>query len=433
MILESAKKAKAVKGEMARLSTERKNQALGAIARNLFERREEIFEANAKDLDAARLLVESSRMPEAVYRRLKLDQAKLDDVLAGVGKVAEMEDPVGRVTLATELDQGLELYRVTCPIGVVGVVFESRPDALVQISTLCLKSGNAVMLKGGSEAEHTNRALFSIIHDSAIESGIPAGAMTLLESREDVAELLRAEEFLDLIIPRGSNALVRFIQENTNIFVLGHAEGVCHVYVDRAADLDKAIEISIDAKVDYPSVCNAMETLLVHREVAGEFLPRVGRELISRGVELRCDRRSMGLVEGAKEAGEEDWATEYCDLMLSIKVVDSLEEAIAHINTYGSRHTDSIITEDESAWEKFFAEVDAAGVFRNASTRFADGYRYGFGAEVGISTGKLHPRGPVGLEGLVTYKYKLTGGGHTATMYSAKGGRKFTHRRIVEE
>ncbi|MEW6211696.1 MAG: glutamate-5-semialdehyde dehydrogenase [Acidobacteriota bacterium] len=429
MIVEIAKRAKAAAGAMARLSAEEKNHALTGIARSLDERREEILAANRKDLDAARAQVESGKMAESLYSRLKLDDSKLDAILSGIEQIARMEDPVGRVTLATELDEGLRLYRVTCPVGVVGVIFESRPDALVQIASLCLKSGNAVLLKGGREAEKSNRALFRIIHASAAERGLPGDAMALLERREDVMALLDAESFVDLIVPRGSNSLVRFIQENTRIPVLGHAEGICHIYIDRAADLTKAVEIILDAKVSYPAACNAVETLLIHSRVAPDFLPRVAEALKKCKVELRCDPRSIELVEGAKEATEVDWATEYCDLILSIKVVDSLEEAIAHINLYGSHHTDAIITEDDEAWEKFFVEVDSAGVYRNASTRFADGYRYGFGAELGISTGKLHPRGPVGLDGLVTYKYKLTGRGHTAAMYS-KGGRRFTHKNV---
>ncbi|HXG64078.1 MAG TPA: glutamate-5-semialdehyde dehydrogenase [Blastocatellia bacterium] len=434
-VIEAAKKAKAASGALARFSTEEKNHALRNIARRLNERAEEILAANRQDLDAARPLVESGRMAESLYRRLKLDEAKLRDMISGIEQVAALADPVGGITLATELDEGLRLYRVNCPIGVVGVIFESRPDALTQIASLCLKSANAVLLKGGREAENSNRVLFATAQSAAVEAGVPAEAMTLLESREDVRALLEAEGYVDLIIPRGSNALVSFVQENTNIPVLGHAEGICHVYVDRAADLEKALEITLDAKAQYPAACNAIETLLVHAAVAREFLPRVIAALQSKGVEVRCDDRAMreyGIVD-VKQATQEDWSTEYSDLILAVKVVDSLEEAIEHINTYGSRHTDAIITEDDSAWERFFAEVDSAGVYLNASTRFADGYRYGFGAEVGISTGKLHPRGPVGLEGLVTYKYKLVGSGQTVAMYSGSNARKFTHRVIDDQ
>jgi glutamate-5-semialdehyde dehydrogenase len=431
-VIEVARRAKTAARKMARLSTEDKDRALQAIARRLAEDQDRILAANRLDLELARPHVEAGRMSEALYHRLELNQTKLAGIINGVNEVRALEDPVGKATLATELDEGLELYRVNCPIGVVGVIFESRPDALVQISSLAIKSGNAVLLKGGSEAENSNRALFSCIRDAATESGIPAGALALLESRSDVEALLGADEFVDLIIPRGSNALVRHIQDNTNIPVLGHAEGICHIYVDRAADLDKALEITIDAKTSYPAVCNAVETVLIHRDVASDFLPRLVDALREKSVEVRCDARAiedLGL-SGVSRASDEDWRTEYCDLILSILVVDSLDQAIDHINTYGSRHTDAIITEDHAAFEQFFAEVDSAGVYLNASTRFADGYRYGFGAEVGISTGKLHPRGPVGLEGLVTYKYKLLGKGHTVTAYTGAGSRKLRHRPL---
>ena len=433
-VIEAAKRAKAASAALARVSTGEKNRALTEVARAVEACAKEIVEANRLDLDAAKPRVETGEMAESLYRRLKLDGRKLRDIVAGIEQVAALEDPVGKVTLATELDEGLRLYRVNCPVGVVGVVFESRPDALAQISALGLKSGNAVLLKGGREAEHSNRALFEVIKRAATGAGLPADAMALLESREDVSEMLKAEGFIDLIIPRGSNALVRYVQENTAIPVLGHAEGICHVYVDRAADLDKAFEIVLDAKLDYPAACNAVETLLVHSRVAREFLPRVVTALQGRGVEVRCDERSRLEFEisDAAVASDEDWRTEYCDLILSVKVVSGIDEAIAHINAYGSHHTDAIITEDAAAFEQFFAEVDSAGVYLNASTRFADGFRYGFGAEVGISTGKLHPRGPVGLEGLVTYKYKLVGSGQTVGMYSGADAKRFAHKPVEE-
>jgi glutamate-5-semialdehyde dehydrogenase len=431
-IIELAKRAKAASSLLARLSAQQKDRALNHIASKIAENTQAILAANCRDLLSAQSLVESGQMAESLWRRLKLDEAKLHEIVVSIRKVAALDDPVGKITYAVELDEGLRLYRVNCPIGVVGIVFESRPDALPQIVSLCLKSSNAVLLKGGSEAEHSNRTLFDIIHSAAVASGIPADAMALVESREDVTALLKAEGYVDLIIPRGSNALVRYVQENTAIPVLGHAEGICHIYVDEAADLKKAIEITIDAKVQYPAACNAVETLLVHSRVASAFLPRVIDELQSRGVEVRLDERSMkeAGISGVAKVTEEDWRTEYCDLILSVKVVDTIDEAIEHINTYGSHHTDSIITENEEAFERFFAAVDSAGVYLNASTRFADGYRYGFGAEVGISTGKLHPRGPVGLEGLVTYKYKLVGAGHTVTIYSGPNARQFTHKLV---
>jgi glutamate-5-semialdehyde dehydrogenase len=431
-VIESARRAKAALGTLAKLSTQQKNQALYQMAQKLAENAQAILDANRRDLEAVQPLVESGQMAESLARRLKLDETKLKEIAASICKVAALDDPVGKITYAIELDQGLRLYRVNCPIGVIGVIFESRPDALAQIASLCLKSSNAVLLKGGREAEHSNRALFDVMHSAALSCGVPAEAMVLLEGREDVTALLKAEGYVDLIIPRGSNALVNYVQKNTLIPVLGHAEGICHIYVDQAADLRKAIEITLDAKVQYPAACNAVETLLVHKQVASDFLPRVIEKLQSRGVEVRLDERSMkeAGISGVKKATEEDWRTEYCDLILAIKVVDTLDEAIEHINTYGSHHTDSIITEDEAAFQRFFAEVDSAGVYLNASTRFADGLRYGFGAEVGISTGKLHPRGPVGLEGLVTYKYKLVGAGHTVTTYSGPNARQFTHKPI---
>lgn len=433
-VIEAAKKAKLASSTLARLATEEKNRALVAVARAVEANAQAIIEANREDLKAAEPLVEKGEMAESLYRRLKLDERKIGDIVAGIEQVALLEDPVGKITLATELDEGLRLYRVNCPVGVVGVVFESRPDALAQISSLCLKSSNAVLLKGGREAERSNRALFAIIQQASAHAGLPGDAMVLLESREDVNEMLKAEGYVDLIIPRGSNALVRFVQQNTTIPVLGHAEGICHIYVDRAADLDKAYEIAMDAKLDYPAACNAVETLLIHSHVAREFLPRIVTALQARGVEVRCDERSRQVFEITYAAGasDEDWKTEYCDLILSVKVVSGMDEAIRHINQYGSHHTDAIITQDTERFEQFFAEVDSAGIYLNASTRFADGFRYGFGAEVGISTGKLHPRGPVGLEGLVTYKYKLLGSGQTVGQYAGPDARRFSHKPIEE-
>jgi len=428
-VIDLARRAKTAARRIAHLSTDDKNQALQVIADLLAGQQDQILAANRRDLQAARTLVQSGRMTEALYHRLELDNKKFAGIIAGVKQIQALADPVGRTTLENEIAQNLRLYRVTCPIGVIAVIFESRPDALVQISALALKSGNAVLLKGGSEAENSNRALFDCIHRAAVSAGMPADAMSLLESRSDVEALLGASGLVDLIIPRGSNSLVRYIQENTTIPVLGHAEGICHIYVDRSADLEQVLEIIIDAKTSYPSVCNAVETVLIHSDVAASFLPRLVNALQVRGVEVRCDERGVndfGLT-GVSSATDADWRTEYCDLILSIRVVDSIDQAIDHINTYGSHHTDAIITREDAAFDQFFAEVDSAGVYLNASTRFADGYRYGFGAEVGISTGKLHPRGPVGLEGLVTYKYKLVGAGHTVTNYTGPAGGTVKH------
>jgi glutamate-5-semialdehyde dehydrogenase len=349
----------------------------------------------------------------------------------GVREVAALPDPLGQTLAVTELDEGLTLYKESCPIGVIGIVFEARPEIVPQIAALALKSGNAVILKGGSEAEHCNRVLVQIWNEVlASFEDIPPGAVNLLFTRADVEEMLSLEDEIDLIIPRGSQEFVRHVAERSRIPVLGHGEGICHVYVDNMADLDKAFRIAFDSKVQYPAACNAMETLLVHEDVADEFLP----EMISRfkvaGVEVRgCPRTIRFGQPGVNPASEEDWETEYSDLIVAIKIVDSAEEAIDHINRYGSSHTEAIVTEDAHAASQFMERVDAAGVYHNVSTRFADGFRYGFGAELGISTSKLHARGPVGLEGLTTYKYKLIGDGQTVASYVA-GERKFRHRKI---
>jgi len=431
-VTEAARRAKAAAGALAGLSGEVRNKALEAMAEALTEHASAILEANERDLESARPLVGSGEMSDALYRRLQLSESKLRGLVTGIQRVAALDDPIGHVSFAMELDHGLRLYRVNCPIGVVGVIFEARPDALPQIVALTLKSGNAVLLKGGSEAHHSNRALTSALGSALSAAGIPDEAMTLLASREDVAELLRAHQYVDLIIPRGSNAFVRHIQANTIIPVLGHADGLCHVYVDEHADLDKALRITLDAKVDYPAACNAAETLLVHQAVAPKFIPCIVEALRRRDVEVRGDEqtRTLAGADTVEPAIEADWGIEYGDLILSIRVVQSLDDAIDHVNTHGSRHTETIVTENSAAFTRYFAEVDAAGVFLNASTRFADGFRYGFGAEVGISTGKLHPRGPVGIEGLVTYKYKLIGDGHTVADYSGPEAKQFLHKRL---
>jgi glutamate-5-semialdehyde dehydrogenase len=324
------------------------------------------------------------------------------------------------------------LQRVTCPIGLIGVIFEARPDALPQIASLCLKSGDGVILKGGAEAEHSNRILFQCLKKAAEKAGLPGECLVLLESRSDVNELLKAERFVDLVIPRGSNSLVRFIQDNTRIPVLGHAEGICHVYVDDSANIEKAVSIICDAKVQYPSACNAVETILVHETIAPKLMPLVAKALTERKVSMRGDSATTKLVGEISPATEEDWSTEYGDLIIAIKIVKDIDEAIEHINEYGSGHTDTMVGEDHKKFDKFFAQVNSAGVYLNASTRFADGFRYGFGAEVGISTAKQHPRGPVGIEGLVTYKYKLIGDGHIVADYVGSKAKQFSHRDLNE-
>ncbi len=429
--------AKSASIPLASVSGAVKNRALSAMAQALDSNRIKIISANKKDLEAAEKLVEAGRLSKALVKRLKVDDIKIGEMIAGIKDVIKFEDPVGKTLSALELDSGLELYQVSCPIGLIGAIFESRPDVVPQIMSLCLKSGNATIFKGGSEATHSNRTIFDVLV-SAIESteGMPVGAFALMETREEVNEMLKLDEYINLLIPRGSNEFVKYIQENTKIPVLGHSAGICHVYVDSEADLKKALDVCYDAKVQYPAVCNAMETLLVYKDIAEEFLPEMGRRYNEAGVELRCDGRSFDLLSGLGflkaviHATEEDWRTEYNDLILSIKVVDSLDEGIDHINKYGSHHTDAIITENKANASRFIELVDSSSVMWNASTRFSDGFRYGKGAEVGISTNKIHARGPVGMEGLLIYKYVLLGKGHKVADYIGKDARKYTHKKL---
>jgi glutamate-5-semialdehyde dehydrogenase len=345
-----------------------------------------------------------------------------------VRQLAQLPDPLGRRQLHTELDQGLVLERLTVPLGVLGVIFEARPDAVMQIASLAIRSGNAALLKGGREARHSCGAILDALQAGLSTSAVAPSALELLTSREESLALLKLDGLVDLIIPRGSNALVRFIQDNTRIPVLGHADGICHLFIDQAADLSQAVKLAVDAKTQYPAACNAIETLLVHEAVAQAFLPPAIEALTAAGVELRGDAtcQALGVSHAAVEA---DWSSEYSDLVLAIKVVPDLEAALDHIARYGSRHTDAICTTDQATADRFLAAVDSAGVFLNCSTRFADGFRYGFGAEVGISTQTLPPRGPVGLDGLVTYRYRLRGEGHIAADY-ASGERRFSHRTL---
>jgi len=423
-IAQKAKKAKSASILLGAVKTDIKNAALAQIAEALKNRSAELIAANQKDLRIA----EKNKLASPLLKRLKFDEGKIADVCAGIETLIKLDDPVGKTISATELDEGLNLYKVSCPIGVIGVVFESRPDALVQISTLCLKSGNAVLLKGGSEAANTNKILAKVIVEATAKAGIPVGWIQLLETRQDVAEMLKIDEDIDLVIPRGSNEFVRYIMNHTNIPVLGHAEGICHVYVDGAADIDMAIKIVVDSKCQYVAVCNATETLLVDSKIAKEFLPKIKAALDEKNVELRGCKKTRSIIK-VKPATEKDWSTEYLDYILSIKVVEGVDEAIEHINHYGSHHTDAIVTQDKAAAEKFMDLVDSAGVFWNCSTRFCDGYRYGLGAEVGISTTKIHSRGPVGLEGLLIYKWKLLGSGQIVADY-AEGRKKFIHKKI---
>lgn len=411
--------------QLAVLSTEAKNQAIEAIARSLESAADEILAANAADCQAA-----ADAIPKPLYNRLKLDEAKLKAASAGVRDVGNLPDPVGVKQIHRQIDDGLILKRITCPLGVLGVIFEARPDAAIQISSLAIKSGNGVILKGGQEAIRSCETIVRAIHQGLAKTAVDPAVVQLLTTREETLALLQLDQYVDLIIPRGSNSFVRFVQDNTRIPVLGHAEGICHLYVDKAADIGKAVEIAVDAKTQYPAACNAIETLLVHQSIARSFLPLVADALQQRNVELRGDEPTREFLD-IPAATETDWATEYSDLILSIKIVDSLQEAIAHINNYGSGHTDAIATEDSTAAATFLAQVNAAGVYHNCSTRFADGFRYGFGAEVGISTQQMPPRGPVGLEGLVTYKYQLTGDGHIAASYTGANAKSFTHKDLA--
>ena len=419
-IRSQVREVKLASPKLAGSDRELRNQALQLLMDALLEKKEEIFAANRADMEQAK----KDGVSEPVLKRLKFDEGKMKDVTAGIHDLIQMPDPLFRTELARELDEGLRLYRETCPIGVIGVIFEARPDALVQISALCIKSGNCVILKGGSEALQSNRILFQTIYESVRKAGLPENCMMLLEARSEISELLNCHESVDLLIPRGSNAFVQYIMNNTKIPVMGHADGICHIYVDKDADIQKAIPIIIDAKTQYVSACNTVETLLVHKEIAPQLMAALAPALKEKNVELRGTKEIQEYAD-CVPATEEDDRREYLDYIISAKTVENVQEAVDHINKYGSHHTDCILTENSDTAEYFMKMVDSAGVYQNCSTRFADGYRYGFGAEVGISTGKLHARGPVGLEGLVSYKYKLFGDGHIVGDYAQ--GRKSFH------
>lgn len=414
-IQDRAKAAKEASIHLAALDTDVKNKALEAIASRLEARKQEIIEANREDYNRS----VNEQLEGPLLKRLSFEDAKITGVIDGIRSLVELKDPVGQTKLATQLDEGLDLYRISCPIGVIGIIFESRPDALVQISTLCLKSGNSVLLKGGSEAAKTNRILADIITEASIDAGLPEGWIQLVETRADVNEMFKLSDDIDLLIPRGSNAFVKYIMDNSNIPVLGHADGVCHIYVHDDADDTKIEPIIVDAKTQYVAACNTVETLLVNEKTAPDVLPKIQSALSDKGVELVGCEKTREFIT-IDEATSDDWRTEYVDYKLSIKIVSGLDEAISHINKYGSGHTDAILTENESTAKKFMALVDAANVFWNCSTRFSDGFRYGFGAEVGISTSKIHARGPVGLDGLMIYKYKLIGHGQTVTDFASQ-------------
>ncbi len=423
-LLENANKVRLASIKISQTENQKRIKALNFMADYLEKNSKEILEANSEDYERA----EKKGISNALLSRLKLSKEKLNSGIEGVRKVGDLADPVNQVQIKRELSKGLILERKTVPIGVLGVIFESRPDAVMQISSLAIRSGNGVMLKGGSEANLTNTAIVNALQQGLCESGLDKNAICLLTSRKDSMAMLNLDKCINLIIPRGSNELVKFIQENTRIPVLGHADGICHLFIDIEANLEMALSVALDSKIQYPAACNAIETLLVHKDIAPVFLEKAIPLFNSNDVKLIGDKRSVEL--GLKyEASLEDWHTEYLDLILSIKIVDGLDEAITHIQKYSSKHTDGIITENSNTANIFMNVIDSAGVFHNCSTRFADGFRYGFGAEVGISTQTLPPRGPVGLEGLVTYKYFLKGDGNIVDDFSS-GKANYTHKDL---
>lgn len=417
---EIAKKVKADSFLLMASSNEMRNTCLKNIIENLKKDKEHILAQNKKDIENARL----ENISSSILSRLLFDEHKMDTVIAGINDLIKMADPIGKITLKRELDEGLVLTRTTTPIGVIGVIFEARPDALVQIASLCIKSGNAAILKGGSEALLTNRALFESIKRALKDSNLPEHALVQLEARSDVSELLSCYEYVDLLIPRGSNSFVKYIMDNTSIPVMGHADGICHTYVDEEFDLDKSVRILVDAKTQYPSACNTTETILVHKNAVDKLFPSLNKAFNDAKIKVFAHENIIDKFDNAILATDNSFHTEYLEKTVNVKTVDNIDEAINHINTYGSHHTDAILTTIDSNADYFMNRVDSANVYKNCSTRFADGFRYGFGAEVGISTGKLHARGPVGLEGLCTYKYKLYGNGDIVADY-ADGKKEF--------
>ncbi|KAI8889907.1 glutamate-5-semialdehyde dehydrogenase [Backusella circina FSU 941] len=444
-VVEIARAARLASVSMQAVTNEQKNEALLKIKQVLGERREEIFKANEQDKQIAEELVKAGKLSGSLFKRLDVCQGdKFDTILSGVSDITQLPDPTKKVTMATKLDDGLELYRLTVPVGVLLTIFEARPEVVVNISCLALKSGNAVILKGGKEATHTNAALARVIQDALASlpatNGIPREAVQIVETREDISALLDLDRYVDMVVPRGSNSLVKYIQNNTRIPVLGHADGLCSVYIDKEADIEKAAKIVVDSKTNYTAACNAAETLLVHESLlqTGGFAT-VGTALLKAGVTVKCDAESLSVLSKTEaanefksqiqEASSEDYDTEFLDMIIAVKVVPDVEGAILHINEHGSKHTDAIVTENKETADYFMTRVDAAGCYWNASTRFADGFRYGFGAEVGVSTNKTHARGPVGLEGLVIYKYKLIGNGNGAGDYGS-GKKQYKHEAI---
>lgn len=421
-MIEKAQKAKLVSNVLAATSVQTRNDALYKIAQALDAKKDDIFAANKADIARS----EKEGIAAPLIKRLKFDEKKLSSVIEGINALIALPDPLNEVQVDRELAPGLDLTRVSCPIGVLGIIFESRPDALVQISTLCLKSGNCTLLKGGSEAKLTNKILFETINEASIAAGIPEGWLALMESRDDVSAMLALDEYIDLIIPRGSNEFVKYIMNHSDIPVLGHADGICHVYAQSYDDIDAAVSVCVDSKAQYVAVCNAAETLLVNEDIAQEFLPALKKDMDAASVKLIGCAKTQAIID-VTPADEGSWDMEYLDYIMSVKIVSSTDEAIAHINRHGSGHTDCILTTDDGEAQKFIKLVDSASVMVNASTRFADGFRYGLGAEVGISTGKIHARGPMGMEGLLIYKYIVRGHNDIVADF-ASGEKKYTHK-----
>jgi len=408
-VIELCRAARQATRALATAATTAKNTALTFAAAQLRERASAILSANRQDVAAGN----EAGLSAALVDRLALNEARLEAMARGLDEIVALPDPVGETIARWRRPNGLEISQVRVPLGVVGVIYESRPNVTADAAGLCLKSGNAVILKGGSEAFATNTAIAACLADGSAAAGLPPAAVQLIPTtdRRAVAALLAQRELVDVIVPRGGTSLIEAITASSSIPVIQHYAGICHVYVDAAADLDMAERIAFNAKVQRPGVCNAMETLLVHADVAASFLPRIGSALQAAGVELRGCPRTRAILPAIAVASEEDWRTEYLDLILSIKVVDSLDAAISFINTYGTGHSDAIVTDSYPHAQRFTAGVDSAAVYVNASTRFTDGYEFGFGAEVGISTNRLHARGPMGLRELTTYKYIVHGSG----------------------
>ena len=427
-LIDLVKNAKESTYKLQSLNTEIKNYALSEIAKNIEKRKSEIFEANNKDLENAKELLNNKKISLSMFNRLKLDDNKMIDIISGIKDVIKLEEPINKILTETELDDNLILKKVSCPIGLIAVIFEARPDVISQISSLCIKSSNAVILKGGSEGENTNKIIFEIINQVLSDiKEFPKKSVNLVFSREDIKNILSMDKYIDLIIPRGSNDLVQYIKANTNIPVLGHADGICHLYIDESANIENALKICLDSKAQYPSACNSVETILINKNIANEFLKKLYSLFKENEIKINGDEEvkkilyDIGIVK--------DWHKEYGDKEVSLKIVDNVEEAYKHINKYSSHHTDSIISENKENIEKFMTFVDSANIYSNVSTRFSDGFRYGFGAEVGISTNKTHARGPVGLEGLTIYKYKLFGNYQIVDDYVSHKS-SFKHKRI---